>query len=64
MDMDTPDNVAGGLAPFVAMTGGIEAVDQYFATLDGLSPQDVQDAARRLLTPQVRTVAILKGVQK
>jgi zinc protease len=64
MDMDTPDNVAGGLAPFVAMTGGIEAVDQYFATLDGLSPQDVQDAARRLLTPQVRTVAILQGVQK
>ena len=64
MDMDTPDNVAGGLAPFVAMTGGIEAVDQYFATLDGLSQQDVQDAARRLLTPQVRTVAILKGVQK
>ncbi len=62
MDMDTPDNVAGGLAPFVAMTGGIDVVDRYFATMAALSPQDIQDAARRLLTPQVRTVAVLKGV--
>jgi zinc protease len=64
MDMDTPDNVAGGLAPFVAMTGGIDAVDQYFVTMAALSPQDIQDIARRLLTPQVRTVAILKGVKQ
>ena len=64
MDMDTPDHVAGGLAPFVAMTGGIGAVEEYFATMAALSPADIQDAARRLLTPQVRTVAVLKGVQQ
>ena len=28
MHLDTPDTVAGGLARFVALTGGIEVVDQ------------------------------------
>jgi zinc protease len=64
MDLDTPDHVAGSLARYVAESGGIEAVDQLFATIDSLRPADVQSAARRLLVPRRRTVAILKGVDQ
>ena len=64
MEMDTPDDVAGGLARYIALTGGIEAVDQLFATVNAIGPQDIQATARRLLTPERRTVAVLKGVAR
>lgn len=64
MDLDTPDKVAGSLARFIAMTGGIEAVDALFATMQQVTPEDVQKAAQKFLAPQRRTVAVLKGVQK
>ncbi|MFH1177291.1 MAG: pitrilysin family protein [Acidobacteriota bacterium] len=61
MGMDTPDRVAGGLARYVALTGGIEAVDQLFETLATLQPEDVQRAAQGYLGNDRRTVAVLKG---
>jgi len=64
MAMDTPNNTAGHLARYVALTGGIGAVDRLFATVDAIQPQDVQAAAKRLLTPERRTVAVLKGVAR
>jgi zinc protease len=64
MGMETPDSIAGALAPFVAMTGGIEAVDQFFATLARVQPDDVQRTARRVLTRERATVAVLKGAGK
>jgi len=64
MGMETPDDVAGGLARFVALTGGIEAVDAFFAVLDTVTPEDVQKAAQHFLTDQRRTVAVLTGVQR
>jgi zinc protease len=64
MRLDTPDRVAGGLAPFVALTGGIDAVDRLFATLEVVTPEDVQSAAARFLVPEHRTVAVLEGVKR
>ena len=64
MRMETPDRVAAGLARFVALTGGIEAVDQLFATLDKVTPEDVQSAATRFLVPQHRTIVQLEGVSQ
>jgi len=64
MDMDTADKVAGSLARFVAITGGIEAVDALFATTAQVTPADIQAAARRYLATGRRTVAVLKGVQR
>jgi zinc protease len=64
MAMDTPDSVAGGLARFIAMTGQVESVDQLFATLAQLRPEDVQHTAQRVLTKERRTVAVLKGAGK
>jgi zinc protease len=62
MGMDTPYRVAQALARYVALTGGIEAVDQLYATIAQVTPQDVQAAARKFLAPERRTVAVLKGV--
>ena len=63
MGMDTPDRVAGGLARFIALSGGVEAIDALFAEMDKVTPADIQAVARKYLVNDRRTVAILKGVQ-
>ncbi|MGH7730597.1 MAG: M16 family metallopeptidase [Candidatus Eiseniibacteriota bacterium] len=63
MGMDTPDRVAGGLARFIAMSGGIESVEALYAAMVQVTPEDVQAVARTYLTRDRRTVAVLKGVQ-
>ena len=61
MDLDTPEKVAGGLARFVALTGGIEVIDALYAMYDRVTPADIKKAAATYLTPARRTVATLKG---
>jgi zinc protease len=61
MRLDTPEKVAGGLARFVALTGGIEAVDQLYAMYDQVTPQDIMDAAKRFFVRDTRTVITLSG---
>jgi len=63
MGLDAPDKVAGGLARFVALTGGIAIVDQLYAALDKATPEDIMQAAKKYFTPERRTVVVLKGVQ-
>ena len=60
MNLETPSAVAGALARLIALTGGVEAVDQLFATLDTVTPLDVQAAARATLARERRTVAVLR----
>lgn len=60
MDLDSPKKVASNLARFVAITGGIEQIEDYFATIESITPQDILDAAKSL-TPEKRTIVILKG---
>jgi zinc protease len=62
MGLDTPDHVAGALAPIIALTGGMEAVDQMYGTMDQVTPADVQAVAKKFLLDDHLTVAILKGV--
>lgn len=64
MGLDTPDRVAGGLARFVALTAGIEIVDQLYAELDLVTAQDIMNAANKYFTPERRTVVVLKGAQQ
>ena len=64
MGLDTPDHVAGGLARFVALTGGIEVVDQLYIELNKVTPQDVMHAARKYFVPDSRTVVVVKGAQQ
>jgi zinc protease len=63
MGLDTPDHVAGGLARFVALTGGIEVVDQLYAQLNNVTPRDIVNAAKKYFVPENRTVVVLKGAQ-
>jgi len=60
MDLDSPKKVAGNLARFVAITGGIEQIEDYFATIESITTQDIMEAAKSL-TPEKRTIVILKG---
>jgi zinc protease len=61
MNLDTPGRVAGRLARLIAITGGIEAVDQFYATMADLTPADIQAAAQKFLQVERRTVLVLKG---
>jgi zinc protease len=63
MGMDTPDRVAGGLARFIALSGGIESVDALYEGMSQVTPEDIQAVARKYLTGDRRTVAVLKGAQ-
>jgi zinc protease len=61
MQLDTPDHVAGALARLAALTGSIETVNEFYAAIDKVTPEDVQNAARRYFVPGRRTVVVLKG---
>ena len=57
--LTTPNEVAGGLARFIALTGDVACVDEMYATLDAVTPADVREAAERWLRPERSTVALL-----
>jgi zinc protease len=61
MSLDTPDHVASELSRIIAVTGGIQAVDTLYRTLDSIEPADIQAAAARYLVTDKRTVALLRG---
>jgi zinc protease len=59
--LDTPGRVGSRLARTIAITGGIEAVDELYATMDALTPEDIRAAAERFLQNERRTVLVMKG---
>jgi len=63
MGLDTPGSVAGNVARFVALTGGLEAVDTLLSTIQSLTPEDIRAAAQRFLRKEHRTVILLKGAK-
>ena len=63
MGLDTPSRVTGGLARVVAITGGIEAIDDLYASFDAVTAQDIQNAAQQYFVPERRSVIVLKGAQ-
>lgn len=64
MSLDTPNKVAGGLAYAIAITGGVEAVDAMYATIDKITPDDIRRAAKKYFVPERRTVVTLKGTRQ
>ena len=64
MGLDTPDRVAGGLARFAAITGGIEVVDKLYAAIEAVTPEDIRTAALKYFVPERRTVVTLKGARQ
>ncbi len=61
MNLDTPEKVAGGLARVIAVTDGINAIDKYYAALAKVTPEDIQNVAKKYFVKQKRTVVMLKG---
>ncbi len=61
MNLDTPTNVARRLVRLIAVTGGIEAADELYATYDRVTADDVMRSAQELLQSRRRTVAVLRG---
>ncbi len=57
--LSTPNEVAGALARFIALTGDVTSIDTLHKTLDQVTPADVQKAARQFLTRERATVATL-----
>jgi zinc protease len=59
MGLQNADDVAGNLARFIAITGGVEAINQFYQTLQQTTPQDIQQAAQRFFTPNRSTEILL-----
>jgi zinc protease len=62
MELDSPEKVTQSLARIVALTGGVEAVDQLYAAYQQVTAADIRQAARKYFDSQRRTVVVLKGV--
>jgi zinc protease len=63
MGLQTPDSVAGQVAPFIALSGDLSGLDRLYATYDAVTPADVHAAAERYLHQERRTVGVLKSRQ-
>ena len=61
MNLDTPANVASQLVRLIAVTGGIEAIEDLYQSYSRVTPQDVLKAANEYFVNDRRTVAILRG---
>lgn len=59
--LDSPNRVAEALVRYIAMSGGIEAVDQLYAQYDLVTAEDIRRAAQQYYQPKQRTIAVLKG---
>ncbi|MEM9555858.1 MAG: pitrilysin family protein [Acidobacteriota bacterium] len=61
LGLDTPARVAASLARLLAVTGQFASVETMFETLQGVTPEDVRQAAEAYLVPERRTIVVLKG---
>jgi zinc protease len=59
MGLETAQNVAFAMMQYVINTGGIEAVDEYYRTLDSVTPEDIREAARTHLVDSGKTVVLM-----
>ncbi len=61
MGLETPGDVAGRLIGPLALTGKMESLDKYYATLNRVTPDDIMAAAKKFLTENRRTVVVVEG---
>jgi zinc protease len=59
MSLENAQGIAFSLIPFVINTGGLEAVEAYYDTLDGVTAEHLREAARRYLVPEQRTTVTM-----
>jgi len=61
MRLSSTDDVAASLVRFIAVSGDIDAIDQFFETLITITPEDVQQAADKYFTDNRKTEILLIG---
>jgi zinc protease len=59
MSLETPQSIAFSMIQPVSMTGGIEALEDYYRTLAAVTAEDVREAARRFLVDERRTTVTM-----
>lgn len=59
MGLETPSSVAGFVAGMLAVSGRVEAIDDYLRALEQVTPEDVARVARQYLVPERRFVVTL-----
>ncbi len=59
MGLENAQNIAFSLIGFVINTGGIEAVETYYETLDGVTAEHLRQAAQTYLVPEKKTTVTL-----
>ena len=59
MGLENAQDIAFSLIGFVINTGGIEAVETYYDTLDGVTAEHLRQAARQYLVPEHRTTVTM-----
>jgi zinc protease len=59
MGLETAQDVAFSTIPFVINTGTVEAVEDYFRTLDAVTPEHIRRAAQRYLVESSRTTVTM-----
>ena len=64
LGLDTPGNVAAQAAQAIAITGGVEAINQRFAAYQKVTPADIQRVAREIFQPSNETVVTLSHQEK
>ena len=62
--LNSPGNVNQSIAQIVALTGDVRAVEEIYLTLAQVTAEDVQRAARRYLTRERATVALVHSAAK
>lgn len=61
MRLSSTQRVTAALPRFIAASGDIDAVDQFFETLDTITPEDIQQAAAKYFTDNRKTEILLAG---
>jgi zinc protease len=59
MSLETAQGICFALRPVAVFTGGIEAVEDYYGTLDSITPEDLRAAANKYFVENSRTTVTL-----
>ncbi len=61
MRLSSTSEVAARLPRFIAVSGGVEAVDKYYDTLEKITPEDIKKAAEKYFTDNCKTEILVLG---
>ncbi len=57
--LDNPDAIASTLAYYVSVTGYPQSLDEFYSTLNSLTPDDIQNTAKKIFVKEKRNIVTL-----